>query len=135
VSNPLSYDDTYRLKVNPKQIIRRGVKNLHLKNIPKEFTVHDVEMLMDDQKDSLILINHPYSKSQHKFLTYCFVLLDDKYEAADLCRKWDRKNLVDFCGNSKRMQVYQGVQIPKDFLLKILKSKGINHKVNIFTGI
>jgi hypothetical protein len=132
VSNPLSYDDTHRSKVNAQTIIRRGVKNLHLKNIPNEFTVDDVEMLLDDRKESLILINHPYSKNQHKFKTYCFVLIDDEYEAAELCRKWDRKNLVDFCGNSKRMQVYQGVQTPKEFLLKILKSKGINHKVNNF---
>ena len=135
VSNPLSYDDTFRLKVNPQTILRRGVKNLHLKNIPKEFTLEDIELLLDEKKESLILINHPYSKSQHKFLTYCFVLLDDEREAASLCRKWDRKNLVDFCGNSKRMQVFQGVQLPKEFLLKILQSKGINHKVIFFLDI
>lgn len=131
VSNPLSYDDTFRLKVNAKTILRRGVKNLHLKNIPKEFTVEDIELLLDEQKESLLLINHPYSKSQHKFLTYCFVLLDDEREAASLCRKWDRKTLVDFCGNTKRMQVFQGVQLPREFLLKILSSKGINHKVDL----
>lgn len=130
VSNPLSYDDTFRLKVNPHTILRRGVKNLHLKNIPKEFTTDDIEMLMDEKKESLILINHPFSKSQNKFLTYCFVILDDEREAANLCRKWDRKNLVDFMGNTKRMQVFQGVQLPREFLLKILKSKGILHKVN-----
>ena len=86
-------------------------------------------MLMDEKKKSLILINHPFSKHQNKFLTYCFVLLDDEYEAANLCRKWDRKNVIDYLGNAKRMQVYQGVQLPGEFLMKILKSKGINHKV------
>lgn len=129
VSNPLSYDDTFRLKATPQAILRRGVRNLHLKNIPAGFTVDDVELLLDESKESLLLINHPYSKSQHKFLTYCFVLLDDEREAAALCRKWDRKTLVDCCGNSRRMQVFQGVQSPREFLLKLLHSKGVNHKV------
>ena len=127
--NPLGYNETIRRKLTARDILRRKVKNLHIKCLPPNFNPYDMENLASACRKSLILIHQPYNKEKKIFYNYCFMLVEDPKEAAKFCQQWDRKRVVDCFGESKVLQIHEGNKTPQDFIRSILTAKSMKAEV------
>lgn len=86
-------------------------------------------LLTDEYKDYRVVINIPYNRVHDCFHDYAFVLLNNSRKAAELCKKWDEKTLVDALGDSRRVKFHKGNNSPKEFLKRVLKSKSVFDQV------
>ena len=111
------------LKLTPKNIIQNNVKNLNLRYLPSSFIQEDLLLLTDDFEEVRLVINIPYNRTEDKFHDYAFVLLNDSRQAANLCKKWNEKVLVDTLGSARRVKFHKANHSPREFLKRILRSK------------
>ena len=131
-TNPLNSEQTSRLKLSPERILKEGIVNLNLKDIPPGFTYFDLELLVGDLLSQTLLINLPFNKDKKSFHEYCFLLMTSPEAAAELCRRWDQVVLVDIFGNFKEVQFHRGYNQPKEVFLQVLGSKAISDAVVFF---
>ena len=99
--------------------------NLNLKDIPEGFNYDDLELLTREVRESVLLINLPFNKEKQSFHEYCFILMTNPEAAAEFCRKWNQKVLVDVLGNSKKVHFHKGNNSPQKFILRVLDSKAM----------
>lgn len=128
----VSMKKTIQSKTNHDKILQRRVKNLHVKFLPKNFSIYDIENMLFENRESLLVVNHPYNCTKRQFFDYCFILMDNERDSAQFCEKWDHQHVMDCRGFVDKIQIFEGIQKPRDFLMKIFKSKSIKNRVKYF---
>lgn len=123
--NRLTNEQTKVLKLTPKSILRNGVTNLNLRNLPCDFTQDDISLMTQEISYSRIVVNIPYNRMIDTFYDYAFVLVKDSHAASKFCKDWNKKFVTGALGNVKRIHFHQSNQSPKEFLIKILRSKSV----------
>jgi hypothetical protein len=129
--NRLTNTQKRALKLTPRDIINKNVRNLNMRELPPFFLQEDLTLLTDEFKDFRLVINIPYNRLKYCFHDYAFVLFNDCREAADFCKKWDGRMLVDALGESRRVKFHKGNNSPQEFLKRILKSKSVFDQVKL----
>ena len=117
--------------MTPRDIIKKNVKNLNLRELPQSFLQEDLCLLTDDFEDARLVLNIPYNRMKDNFHDYAFVLLNDCRKAAKFCQKWNERTLVDALGNSRRVKFHKVNQSPREFLKRILQSKSVFDQVGV----
>ena len=128
-SNPLSNLQAKKLKLTPKRILEECVINLNLKDIPEGFNYDDLEILTQEVRDSVLLINLPFNKEKQSFHEYCFILMNNHESAAKFCEQWNQKELVDAFGNHKKVHFHRGNNSPRKFIMRVLGSRAMLESV------
>ena len=52
-----------------------------------------------------------------------------KEAAAEFCKRWNQKVLVDAFGNCKKVHFHKGNNTPRKFILRVLDSKAMGDSV------
>lgn len=105
---------------------------MNLKDIPEGFNYDDLEILTREVRESVLLVNLPFNKEKQSFHEYCFILMTNPTAAAEFCRKWNQRVLVDALGNSKKVHFHKGNNSPRKFILRVLDSKAMFDVVPIY---
>lgn len=128
-SNRLTRHQKRALKLTPADIIHNNIRNLNIREMPRNFVQEDLMLLTDEMKDYRLVINIPYNRMHNTFHDYAFVLFTDCGKAAELCQKWDERVVVDALGESRRIKFHKGNNSPKEFLKRVLRSKCVFDQV------